>query len=71
MKKGKLSHKGLNAFFHRIDSILHFEMWEHNECGEDLMIVVNNKNDTYIHTCDDFRTTINNIDDYTWYKFKE
>lgn len=71
MEQGKLSYKWLNACFHRIDIILEFELWEHNNCGEDGMIAVNKENDSYTHAYDNFRAIIHNMDDYTWYKFKE
>lgn len=71
MNKGELTYKFLNKWFHRVDVILDFEMWEHNNWGEEYMIVVNKKQNTYMYAHDDFRTIIYNTNDYEWYKIKE
>ena len=71
MEVGKLSHKILNACFHRIDVISDFEMWVDNNWGDELTIVVNKEQNTYMYAYGNVRTVIDNTNDYIWYKFKE
>ena len=62
-----MTYNELNTRFHRIDTILNFELWENNYCGDECIIVVDKEQNTYMYAYDDFRTIISNVNDYIWY----
>lgn len=73
LEQGKLSLEQIKRRFHIIDeaSYHNFVLMEHNVNGEEYVLCVNLKVNTYCETCEDLDYTINNRDEFTWYKMKE
>ena len=71
MLQGKMRYKYLIAHYHKIECTLLFDVWEHNNCGGETIIVVNKLQFLYTYAYDDFIDIITHIDEYVWYKFKK
>ena len=71
MEIGKRSLENIKKNFSIIDSYLNFDLMEHNNLGEEMIICVNFKSNTYCYTCEDLMYTIENRSEFEWYKMKE
>lgn len=66
-----LSKKNIERKFTIIAENNKFAMLEHNDFGEDWIIVVNKENNTYCNTDDSFTYTSSYPEDYEWYSIRE
>ena len=70
MKRGNRSFKSIQKYYHEIDKMDKYVMYEHNLDGdEDAFIVVDTIFNCYTYTWESITYTINNPDEYTWFKF--
>lgn len=72
MKTGKLNFTTISKKYTKIDSsATGFGLYEHNNFGEDNVICVDILNSIYCYTDESLLYTINNKDEFEWYKMRK
>lgn len=72
LENGRLSLEDIKRRFHVIDErgYHNFVLMEHNKRGEDYILCVNFKSNTYCETWEDLDYTVNNREEFTWRKMR-